>query len=108
MDGLTIANISCWSSVPMLDIHSSFPGSRTGNAEFKTLSQVKTEQLGTGEKVLLRTGSLVLPCDHLDFESTVTANNDEYKGSFHSSSARCGERHEVAKKRSLYGYRLAR
>ena len=29
-----------------------------------------------------------LPCGHLDFESAVTAQDDEFKGSFDSSSSR--------------------
>ena len=29
-----------------------------------------------------------LPCGHLDFESAVTAQSDEFKGSFHSSCSR--------------------
>ena len=29
-----------------------------------------------------------LPCGHLDFETAVTAQNDEFKGSFHSSYSR--------------------
>ena len=29
-----------------------------------------------------------LPCGHLDFESAVTAQNDEFKGRFHSSYSR--------------------
>ena len=42
-----------------------------------------TELLGTTPRKYA-----ILPCGNLDFESAVTAQNDEFKGSFHSSHPR--------------------
>ena len=41
-----------------------------------------------GVKVLTPRKYPLLPCGHLDCESAVTAQNDQFKGSFDSSSSR--------------------